>query len=74
MYIKREISIVITDEEREILNKARNILMTFEDECSSADEHTLQDMYEEYTDCVEHQTALPTAIDLLTTILGDNDL
>ena len=74
MYIKREISIVFTDEEREILNKAREILMTFEDACSSADEHTLQDMYEEYTDCVEHQTALPTAIDLLTTILGDNDL
>ena len=74
MYIKREINIVITDEEREILNKARNILMTFEDECSSADEHTLQDMYEEYTDYVEHQTALPTAIDLLTTILGDEDL
>lgn len=74
MYIKREINIVITDEEREILNKAREILMTFEDECSSADEHTLQDMYDEYTDCVEHQMALPTAIDLLTTILGDNDL
>ena len=74
MYIKREINIVITDEEREILNKARNILMTFEDECSSADEHTLQDMYDEYTDCVEHQMALPTAIDLLTTILGDEDL
>ena len=74
MYIKREINIVITDEEREILNKAREILMTFEDECSSADEHTLQDMYDEYTDCVEHQMALPTAIDLLTTILGDIDL
>lgn len=74
MYIKREINIVITDEEREILNKARDILMTFEDECSSADEHTLQDMYDEYTDCVEHQMALPTAIDLLTTILGDEDL
>ena len=74
MYIKREINIVITDEEREILDKARDILMTFEDECSSADEHTLQDMYDEYTDCVEHQMALPTAIDLLTTILGDNDL
>ena len=74
MYIKREINIVITDEEREILNKAREILMTFEDECSSADENTLQDMYDEYTDCVEHQMALPTAIDLLTTILGDEDL
>lgn len=74
MYIKREINIVITDEEREILNKAREILMTFEDECSSADECALQEMYNEYTDCVEHQMALPTAIDLLTTILGDNDL
>ena len=74
MYIKREINIVITDEEKEILNKAREILMTFEDECSSADEHTLQEMYDEFTDCVEHQAALPTAIDLLTTILGDIDL
>jgi hypothetical protein len=74
MYIKRDIDIAITDEEREILNKAREILMTFEDECSSADEHTLQDMYNEYTDWIDHQMALPTAIDLLTTILGDNDL
>ena len=64
MYIKRDINIVIKEEEREILNKAREILMTFEDESSSADEHTLQDMYDEYTDCVEHQMALPTAIDL----------
>ena len=74
MYIKREINIVITDEEKEILGQAREILMDFEDKCSSADEHTLQDMYDEYTDCVDHQMALPTAIDLLTTILGDNDL
>ena len=74
MYIKREIKIVTTDEEREILNKAREILMDFEYERSSADEETLQEMYEEYTNCVEHQTALPTAIDLLTTILGDDDL
>jgi hypothetical protein len=74
MYIKREINIIITDEEKEILTKARDILMDFESECSSADEHTLQDMYDEITDCVEHQMALPTAIDLLTTILGDEDL
>ena len=74
MYIKREIDIVLTDEERETLKKARDILMTFEDESSTADENALQEMYDEYTDCVEHQGALPTAIDLLTTILGDNDL
>lgn len=74
MYIKREIDIVITDEEREILHKARKILMVFEDECSMADENALQEMYDEFIDCVEHQDALPTAIDLLTTILGDNGL
>jgi hypothetical protein len=74
MYIKREINIVLTDEEREILNEAREILMAFENESSSADDITLQEMYEEYTDCVDHQDALPTAIDLLTTILGGNDL
>lgn len=74
MYIKRETNIVITDEEKETLEKARDILMAFEDECSVADENALQDMYDEYTDCVEHQMALPTAIDLLTTILGDIDL
>ena len=74
MYIKREINIVLTDEEREILTKARDILMDFEVESSSADENTIQEMYEEYADCVEHQDALPTAVDLLTAILGDNDL
>lgn len=74
MYIKREINIVITDEEREILNKAREILMNFESECSHEDERALQESYDEYTACVEYQTALPTAVDLLTTILGDGDL
>ena len=74
MYIKREISIVITDEEREILKKALEILMNFESESSSADENVLQEMYDEYTDCVDHQMALPTAVDLLTVIVGDNDL
>lgn len=74
MYIKREINIVITDEEREILKRAAEILMNFESECSSEDENALQEMYDEYTDCVAYQTALPTAVDLLTVIVGDNDL
>ena len=74
MYIKRETNIVITDEEKEILEKARDILMTFEDECSVADKNALQEMYDEFTDCLAYQMALPTAIDLLTTILGDIDL
>ena len=74
MYIKRDVNIVITDEEKEILTKAREILMDFESESSSADEHLLQDLYDEYTDCVDHQFALPTAVDLLTVIVGDIDL
>ena len=74
MYIKREVSIVITDEEKEILKKAREILMDFESESSSADEELLQDMYEEYADCVYYQGALPTTVDLLTVIVGEEDL
>ena len=74
MYIKRDISIVVTDEEREILKQALEILMEFESESSSADECILQDMYEEYTDCVDHQFALPTAVDLLTVIVGEDNL
>lgn len=64
---------VITDKEREILKKAREILMDFENESSLDDDDALQYMYEEYIPQT-HNTALPTAIDLLTTILGDNDL
>ena len=74
MYIKREINIVITDKEREILYAAREILRDFESESSCDDENDLQEMYEEYTDCVSYQMALPTAVDLLTTILGDDNL
>ena len=72
MYIKRETKMTITDEEREILNRAREILMDFENESSVTDENILQEMYEEYV-TQTHNTALPTAIDLLTIILGDND-
>ena len=70
MYIKREINIVITDEEREILQKAQDILMKFEDKATASDEETLQDMYEQKVDGYEHDLALPTAIDLLDTILN----
>ena len=73
MYIKRETKMVITNEEREILKSARKILMDFENESSKADDDVLQEMYEEYV-AQTHNTALPTAIDLLTTILGDINL
>ena len=74
MYIEKETNIIITNEKREILEKARKILLTFEDENSVVEEYALQDKYDEFTSCVEHQMALPTAIDLLTVILGDYDL
>ena len=72
MYIKREVKIVITDEEKEILKKARDILSNFESESSAQDEELLQEMYDAYADCVYYQGALPTAVDLLTTIVGEN--
>ena len=70
MYIKREIDIAITDEEREILQKAQLILMGFEYEATVSDEETLQAMYEQNMDGYEHDFALSTAIDLLDTILN----
>ena len=66
--------IKLTDEESNTLRQALEILINFESESSSQDENVLQEMYDEYTDCVDHQMALPTAVDLLTTILGDIDL
>ena len=55
------------------MNKARKILMDFESESSIDDDDALQYMYEEFITRT-HSTALPTAIDLLTTILGDINL
>lgn len=73
MYIKREIKMVITNEEREILKSARQILMDFENESSKTDDDALQEMYEKYI-VYNYSTALPIAVDLLSTILGDNNL
>lgn len=75
MYIKyAQPTINLTDEEECILRQAREILLAFEDESSCQDENVLQEKYDKYTSCIEHQRALPTAIDLLTVIVGDTDL
>lgn len=71
-YVRAKIK--LTDEEEQTLKQAREILIKFENESSSQDENVLQEMYDAYTDCVDHQTALPTAIDLLTVIVGDFDV
>ena len=69
MYIKREINIVITDEEREVIAQAQKILLDFESQCSATDEETLEEMYEKRLGGYPHDFALPTAIDLLDVIL-----
>ena len=72
MYIEYTRPIIkLTNEEERILRRAREILLNFEDESSSKDENVLQEMYDEYIPFVDHQKALPTAIDLLTVIVGD---
>lgn len=73
MYIQKEISIHLTDEEHKILDRAREILMTFENESSVQDDNLLQGLYEDYVGYTAHENALTTAIDLLTTVLGDMD-
>ena len=70
MKIVKTVKVELTDEEREILQKAQDILMTCEDRATASDEETLQDMYEQKVDGYEHDFALPTAIDLLDTILN----
>ena len=70
MKIVKSVNIELTEEEREILQKAQDILMTFENWATASDEETLQDMYEQKVDGYEHDLALPTAIDLLDTILN----
>ena len=44
--------------------------MDFENRATATDEETLQDMYEQKVDGYLHEFALPTAIDLLNTILN----
>lgn len=73
MYIQKAISIHLTDEEHQILDQAREILATFENESSSQDGNLLQDLYDDYIGYPAHDVALTTAIDLLTVILGDMD-
>ena len=70
MKIVKTVKVELTEEERDILKEAQDILMTFEDRATASDEETLQDMYEQKVDGYEHDFALPTAIDLLDVILN----
>ena len=73
MEIVKTVKIKLTEEEKDILKQAQEILVEFESCCSDTDEEDLQDMYEEHVDYYEHDKALPTAIDLLDTILENTE-
>lgn len=70
MKVVKTIKIELTEEEREILKKAQHILIEFESMATASDAETLQNIYVEHVDYYEHEMALPTAIDLLDTILN----
>lgn len=75
MYIEyAKPKIKLTNEEEKVLRRAREILLNFEEESSSKDENVVQEMYDAYIPFVDHQAALPTAIDLLTVIVGEEGL
>ena len=69
MKIVKTVSIELTEEERDILKEAQDILMTFEDRATASDEETLEEMYNQKLGGYPHDYALPTAIDLLDVIL-----
>jgi len=73
MKIVKTVKVELTDEEREILQKAQDILINFENEAVVSEEDALQEMYEEHVEYYQHETALPTAIDLLDTILNQKE-
>jgi hypothetical protein len=72
MQIVKTVNIELTEEERDILQKAQDILMTFENFSSASDEEILQGMYEKHVDYYQHDFALSTTIDLLDVILKED--
>ena len=68
MKIVKTVRVELTEEEREILTQAQEILMDFESSCSSEDDNLLQEMYEERVG-YSSDMAIATSIDLFDTIL-----
>lgn len=63
--------IVLNSSEKEILAKAQEILLEFENNSTGEEETQLQDMYENYIE-YNHTNALQVAIDLLGLIVEDS--
>ena len=75
MLVKKKVYVELTNEEREILKKAQDILVDFETYSLVEQEEDLQALYEKHVDYIDHDYALPTAIDLIGAILdkGETD-
>ena len=78
MLVKKKLYVELTQEEREILKKAQDILVDFEAHSLVEQEEDLQALYDKHVDYIDHDYALPTAIDLIGAILekggGDNEV
>ena len=74
MYVKKKFYVELTQEEKEILTKARDILQDFENFSTSEQEEDLQTMYDQYIDYYNHGYALPTAIDLMSMIIEKGEV
>ena len=74
MLVGKRLYVELTKEEKETLTKAKEILMDFENFSTSEQEEDLQAMYENYVDYIDHEYAVPTAIDLICAILEKGEV
>lgn len=74
MTVGKSIYVELTKEEKEILKKAQEILIDFENFSTSEQEEDLQAVYDHYVNYTDHSYALPTAIDLIGAILEKGEI
>ena len=73
MQVRKKMYVELTNEEREILKKAQDILADFEAQSPVEQEEDLQALYDRHVDYIDHGYALPTAIDLIGAILDTEE-
>ena len=74
MIVKKKLYVELTKEEKETLKKAYDILIDFEKFSTSEQDEDLQAVYERYVDYIDHDYALPTAIDFIGAILEKGEV
>ena len=74
MLVRKRLYVELTQEEKETLTKAKEILQDFENFSTSEQEEDLQTMYDQYIDYYNHGYALPTAIDLISMLIEKGEV